>query len=128
MAKFVNLALGLVAMCVVLTASAARAADETVNVTGTWKLEVDLGGQGGSPTFILKQDGEKLTGKYKGQFGEADVIGKLKGNEIEFGFEAQGAKISYTGTVEKDSMKGKCNYADQASGTFTGKKTSDKTE
>jgi len=74
------------------------------------------------PVFTLKQEGEKITGKYKGQFGEADVTGKLKGNEIEFSFEAQGAKITYTGTVDKDTMKGKANYADQASGEWKAKK------
>lgn len=128
MAKLVNLTLGLLLLGACLTTAAARGADEKVDATGTWKMEVDLGGQGGSPTFILKQDGEKLSGKYKGQLGEADLTGKVKGNEIEFSFETQGAKVTYTGTIDKDTVKGKCNYADQASGTFTGKKTSTKTE
>ncbi|HTM54103.1 MAG TPA: hypothetical protein VL175_08745 [Pirellulales bacterium] len=104
--------------------SSAVAADEKVDVTGVWNVEIEIGGQTGMPVFTLKQDGEKITGKYKGQFGEADVTGKLKGNEIEFSFEAQGAKITYTGTVDKDTMKGKANYADQASGEWKAKKKS----
>jgi len=104
--------------------SSAVAADDKVDVTGVWNVEIEIGGQTGMPVFTLKQDGEKITGKYKGQFGDADVTGKLKGNEIEFSFEAQGAKITYTGTVDKDTMKGKANYADQATGEWKAKKKS----
>lgn len=99
-----------------------KAKTDKVDVTGNWAFEVDLGGQQGSPEFTFKQEGEKLTGKYKGQFGEADLTGKVKGAEIEFSFEGQGAKVVYTGTIDKDTMKGKANYADQLTGTFTAKK------
>jgi hypothetical protein len=104
------------------SAGGALAADEKVDVSGVWNVEIEIGGQQGMPVFTFKQDGDKLTGKYKGMFGEADVTGKLKGNEIEFSFETQGAKIVYTGTVDKDTMKGKANYADQATGEWTAKK------
>lgn len=118
-----RIVLGLAVALVAAAASAAPAAEEKIDVTGTWKLEVDLGGNTGSPEFTFKQKGEKLTGRYKGQFGEADVTGTLKGNKIEFSFEVDMGKAVYTGTVEKDgSMKGKVNYGDQLSGTWTGKK------
>lgn len=121
MKAFALLSCALVCWSLVL-GSSAIAADEKVDVTGVWNVEIEIGGQTGMPVFTLKQDGEKITGKYKGQFGDADVTGKLKGNEIEFSFEAQGAKITYTGTVDKDTMKGKANYADQASGEWKAKK------
>jgi hypothetical protein len=121
MKAFALLICALVCWSLVL-ASSAIAADEKVDVTGVWNVEIEIAGQTGMPVFTLKQEGEKITGKYKGQFGEADVTGKIKGNEIEFSFEAQGAKITYTGTVDKDTMKGKANYADQASGEWKGKK------
>lgn len=108
--------------CAFASATVARAADEKVDVTGTWEVQIEIGGQQGMPVFTLKQDSEKLTGKYKGQFGEADVTGKAKGKEVEFSFEAQGAKIIYTGTVDKDTMKGKADYGGQATGEWTGKK------
>ena len=95
-------------------------------MTGTWDVEIEINGQTGTPVFTLKQDGDKLTGKYKGQFGEADVTGTVKGSDVEFAFEAQGAKIVYTGTVEKDTMKGKADYAGQATGEWKAKKKADK--
>jgi hypothetical protein len=123
MPKLANIAFGLMFVCVCVAGAAARGADQKIDVTGTWDVEIELNGAQGAPVFTFKQDGEKLTGKYKGQFGEEDVTGKIKGNEIEFSFTLQGAaKAVYTGTIEKDTMKGKANYADQATGDWTAKR------
>lgn len=92
------------------------------NISGTWDVEIDLGGNSGTPVFTLKQEGEKLTGLYKGQFGEADVIGTVKGDEVEFSFEFDGNKVVYKGKFSKDSMTGEADYAGQATGTWTGKR------
>ena len=122
-----NFTLGLTLVLLSGAPAPARDADAKPDVTGTWNLEVDLGGNTGNPVFTFKQAGEKLTGKYKGQFGEADVTGKIKGNKIEFTFAiADMGKAVYTGTVEKGAMKGKVSYGDQLSGTWTGKKAAEK--
>lgn len=93
-----------------------------IDVTGTWNVEIELGGNSGTPVFTLKQEGEKLTGRYKGQFGEAEVTGKVKGDEVEFSFEVDNNKIVYKGKISKDTMKGEADYAGQATGTWTGKR------
>ncbi len=104
-------------------ASSARAADDDADVSGTWEVTIDIAGQQGTPTFELKQEGEKITGTYKGQFGEKEVTGEIDDGEIELKFEIQdGAIATYTGTVDKDSMKGHANYADQATGEWTAKR------
>ncbi|MBI3836687.1 MAG: hypothetical protein HY288_01970 [Planctomycetia bacterium] len=128
MAKLAYLVLGLALVTAWMATTSARGAEDKIDVTGTWNVEVDLGGQTGAPVFTFKQEGEKVTGKYKGQFGEAEVTGKVKGKEIEFTFEIQGGgKVVYNGTIDKDTMKGKVDYAGQASGTWTGKKEPKKT-
>jgi len=94
-----------------------------VNVTGDWALDVQTDQGGGTPTITFKQDGEKLTGKYVGQLGNADLTGTVKGNAIKFTFtiDAQGqpAPVNYEGTVEKNTMKGKLDIGGMISGTFT---------
>lgn len=109
---------------VVFVSSAITA--QSVNLTGKWVLEVQTDAGSGTPTITLKQDGEKLTGHYSGQLGEADLTGSVQGNSFTFSFsgDAQGQqfKVTYTGTVEKDTMKGTLDLAGMASGTFTGKK------
>ncbi len=111
-----------------VVAFAAVTAAQGVNVTGTWTFTVETGGGSGAPTLTFKQDGEKLTGHYSSQtLGEADLTGTVKGNAIQFTFNAnaQGTEIDvvYAGTVDGGTMKGTVNMAGgQLSGTFTGKK------
>ena len=91
------------------------------DVTGTWNATVDLGGQGGTPTFVLKQDGDKLTGTYSGALGDAPLHGTIKEANIVFDFEVSGAAVHYEGKLDADgkTIKGTCDYGGQASGTFT---------
>lgn len=105
-------------------ATSAFAAD--VNVTGEWTMTVETQAGSGTPTFSLKQEGNAVTGQYKGQLGEAPVTGTVSGNEVtlKYSINAQGADltVTYTGTVEGDTMKGKVSLGDFGDGTFTGKK------
>jgi hypothetical protein len=102
----------------------ALAAD--ANVAGEWDFTVETQAGAGTPHFSLKQDGTNVTGTYKGALGEAPVTGTVKGNELtlKFNANAQGADlaITYTGTVEGDTIKGKVSLGDMGEGTFTGKK------
>ena len=107
-------------------AGAAAASDKT-DISGAWSLQVESSAGSGSPTFTFKQDGEKLTGQYKGLFGEAPLTGTVKENKVDFVIkvEAQGQQmtITYTGTVEKDgSMKGTAQLGDLGSATWTAKR------
>jgi hypothetical protein len=114
-------------VCVTLAFGAALSA-QAVNITGKWAFNVQTDGGGGTPTMTFKQEGEKLTGHYSGQFGEHDFTGTVKGKEVKFSFtmNAQGQDIDavYTGAIEdKDNMKGTVALAGgQLSGTFTAKR------
>ena len=107
-----------------LAGTAVFAAD--VNVTGEWTMTVETQAGAGSPHFSLKQEGTSVTGHYKGQLGEAPVTGTVNGNEVtlKYSVNAQGADltVTYTGTVEGDTMKGKVSLGDFGDGTFTGKR------
>jgi hypothetical protein len=96
------------------------------NVSGNWKLTIETPNGPGTPSLVLKQEGEKLTGTYKGRFGESPLEGTVKGNEIKFTVKvnAQGNElaIEYAGAVEGDTMKGKVKFGEFGEGTFSGKK------
>jgi len=96
------------------------------NITGDWVFTVQTDQGGGTPTITFKQDGEKLTGKYNGQLGAADLTGTIKGNDVKFAFtidvQGQQAPVSYAGTVEKNTMKGTLDIGGMATGTFTATK------
>ena len=99
---------------------------QAVNITGEWAFTVQTDQGGGTPTITFKQDGEKLTGKYNGQLGVADLTGTVKGNDVKFTFTVdvggQQAPVSYAGTVEKNTMKGTLDIGGMVSGTFTATK------
>jgi len=97
------------------------------DVTGKWTFEVTTDAGSGSPTFVFKQTGEKLTGTYTGLFGSAELTGTVKGDDIEFSFEAgtadQKAKIVYKGKIESATkMKGTADLGGLGSGTWSGAK------
>ena len=108
-------------MLAVLTAGA-----QTTNVSGNWKLTLETPNGAASPSLVLKQDGEKLTGTYKGRFGESPLEGTVKGKDIKFTVKvnAQGQEVlvEYAGAVEGDTMKGKVKFGDMGEADFTGKK------
>lgn len=106
--------------------STARPAAQATNVTGEWVFDVQTDQGGGTPTITFKQDGETLTGKYTGQLGSSDLTGTVKGTAIHFTFtidvQGQQAPVTYDGTVEKNTMKGKMDIAGMVNGTFTATK------
>ena len=110
-------------MLTVCFAAIALAAD----ITGNWAGSISVGDNQYNLIYSFKQDGEKLTGHYSGQLGEAELTGSVKGSVITFTFtgDAAGTAIeaTYSGTVEnKDSMKGKVTLGGFGEGTFTGKR------
>jgi hypothetical protein len=119
-------AVGAVVMLMLGLPALRGSAQGTIDVTGKWAFSVETSAGAGAPTFTFKQDGEKLTGHYTGTFGEADLTGTVKGADVTFSFtvDAQGnaLKETYTGTADKDTMKGKVVIEGVGEGTFTGKK------
>ncbi len=119
-------ATGAIVMLVFALSAARGAAQAKVDVTGTWAFNVETAAGSGTPSMTFKQDGEKLTGHYSGQLGESDLTGTVKGAEIAFTFNidagGQAIKATYSGTAEKDTMKGKVVLEGLGEGSFTAKK------
>jgi hypothetical protein len=88
-----------------LTCAVARAADDPPNVAGTWNVSVS--GEAGSAqqTIVLQQDGNKITGTFKGPRQSGPLEGTVDGNNISF-HVATRVPLDYKGTVDGDTMKG----------------------
>jgi hypothetical protein len=125
MAMTVKLKTGLGALFALVALTVAQVAS-AADVTGTWNMAVETGAGSGTPTFVLVQKGETITGSYKGQLGEAAVTGTIKGDDVELDYkiDAQGQSISikYIGKVEGNSMSGKVSLGSFGDGTFKGTK------
>ena len=95
------------------------------DVSGTWDAAVESSLGSGSPTLILKQEADKLSGEYSGALGKAALAGSIKGDEVEFAFkvDAGGEAITvvYKGQVSADGKKivGTVNFGALGDGAFT---------
>src|SRR5271154_2917282 len=96
--------LAMTAFAIVQSASAA-------DVTGTWLMAVETGAGSGSPTFVLVQKGDALSGTYKGQLGEAQVTGTAKGDDVTIEYKVDGPAgslaVKYSGKTDGKTMSGK---------------------
>jgi hypothetical protein len=105
-----------------MIAQVAAAAD----VTGTWIMAVQTGAGSGSPTFVLVQKGDALSGSYKGQLGEAQVTGTVKGDDVTIDYTVDGPAgslaVKYSGKTDGKTMSGKVSLGQLGEGTFTGTK------
>jgi|SoiMethySBSTD1v2_1073268.scaffolds.fasta_scaffold2040495_2 hypothetical protein len=107
-------------------ASLTGVAQAKIDITGKWVFDVVIEGGGGQPTFTLKQEGEKITGHMSSMtFGEVDVTGTLKGQDLTIAFKSDAlgadAEVTYKGKVESnDLIKGTFDIGGLGSGTFTG--------
>ena len=112
----------------VLIAGPAGAQDAPGNLTGTWLFNVTTDAGTGTPTVVLKQQGDTLTGTYSSQvFGEQQIRGTVKDREFRFEFTAsiQGTTltVTYQGTIASaDSLSGQVNLGGMGSGSFTAKR------
>ncbi len=88
------------------------------DISGTWDFSVNLEGgpQNITMTFVLKQEGEKLTGAPASGSGETKLTGTVKGNKVAFNVEGKNRsgepyKYPYTGTIESPTkMTGACEF------------------
>jgi hypothetical protein len=116
---------------VLFTAVAALvpAVASAANVSGTWKLDVDVGGQAVPVTCSLTQTGAALTGTCNRSDGgekPAQVTGSVDGSTAKFAYDVQfqdmPLHIAYTATQVSDTaMTGSLDVAGQT-GSFKGAK------
>lgn len=114
--------LSLVFCLALIFGTATVAWSEDVNLTGTWKMTVGSGTDGGPATFVLTQDGKVLTGTYKGRFGESPVNGSVEGANFKILFKAGGSSSVYKGVVEGGQMAGEATFGGMTTMAFTGVK------
>lgn len=107
-----------------LPAAALTVSAQSTNVSGNWGVTLKTPDGPTKASLVLKQEGEKLTGAYKGQFGESPLEGAVKGNEIKFTVKvkAQGQEflLEYVGAIEDGMMKGKVKLGNMGEADFSG--------
>ena len=83
--------------------SLAVAAD--ASVAGAWNIKVSGAAGTADQKIDLKQDGNKISGTFKGPRQSGTIEGTVDGNNINFRVKAR-VPLDYVGTVDGDTMKG----------------------
>lgn len=98
------------------------------DVSGEWEITSE-GRQGPrTQTIKIEQDGEKITVTMEGRMGEATGEGTIKDNKIEWKITRtmrdMEMTITYTGTVDGDTMSGEMEMSmgDRGPSEWTAKK------
>jgi len=103
----------LILMFILMTNAMFPAITMAIDVTGTWKAEIETQVGKFKYTYIFKQEGTVITGKIlsemEGEKNETVVLeGKLNGDIIEFTemmkFQDMDLKINYKGKVTGDEI------------------------
>ena len=96
---------------------------------GTWTAAIDTQVGVQNYTFTFKVEGEKLTGKAKSAFANAETElteGVVKGDDISFVenlvYEGMPLKITYKGKISGEEIKFTRNVADIADEPFVAKR------
>jgi hypothetical protein len=97
--------LGMTAAAVLVACLAVAAQTTAANVSGTWNFKVSGDAGSADQTMVMKQDGNRITGTFKGPRQSGSIDGTVDGNNIKFHVTAR-AELDYTGTVDGESMKG----------------------
>jgi hypothetical protein len=86
------------------------------DVTGTWDLTIHYPPPDGDylATYVLKQDGEKISGTYHGLHGPAEVTGTVTSNDVTLV-----VTVHVLGPITA-RFSGKLTSATKMSGTVTG--------
>lgn len=97
---------------------------------GTWTAAIDTQVGVQNYTFTFKVEGEKLTGKAKSAFANAETElteGVVKGDDISFVenlvYEGMPLKIIYKGKISGDEIKFTRNVAEIADEPFVAKRS-----
>jgi hypothetical protein len=96
---------GMFAVLCSIALAAVVVAATPADVSGTWTVSVSGDAGSADQTIMLKQEGGKITGTFKGPRQSGTLEGTVDGNNIKFHVNTR-VPFDYTGTVDGDSMKG----------------------
>jgi len=108
---------------VVLSTGAMVAPLAAQDLAGHWIINVDLDAGSGEVSFVFAVEDGKITGTYAGAFGEAELMGTIEGNVVNFTFDAADAgTATYSGVIDGNTITGECEYGLAGAGIFEGTK------
>ena len=96
------------------------------DLSGSWEITLNFLMGEARHSVDLVQEGDELKGRYRSQFGEQEVRGRVRGSEVEMrvGIHYQhcGATYGFRGKVEGDVIQGEVDLGEYWTGRWKGRK------
>ncbi|MEZ5398602.1 MAG: hypothetical protein R2729_02970 [Bryobacteraceae bacterium] len=97
------------------------------DVSGKWVAKMETPNGSVEQTYILKANGDKLTGSVKSARGESEIQdGRVSGYEVSFvvvrNFNGNEFKMNYSGKLDGDSLKLKIQMGERGEREVTAKR------
>ena len=106
----------LIVLLLGLSLGPAGAGTGATDISGTWIFSISRDGVAKTVdvTFVIKQEGEKLSGTYSGPIGEYPITGTVKENMVAMSYEVTNKStmtVKLNGTIESPTrMTGTVEY------------------
>ncbi len=92
--------------------------------SGEWEIDVDFIGARARHGAHLSQAGSAISGRYRSQYGEYEVGGRVVGEDIDMSVDIQyqgvGATYRFTGKASGDRIQGEVDLGEYWKGRWSG--------
>lgn len=74
----------------------------TFDLSGKWRLTLEMEVGRATPLLELTEKSGKLTGTYTGRYGESPVAGTVEGTKVAFTVAMQTTALEFRGDIKED--------------------------
>lgn len=93
---------------------------QQTDLTGKWRMSLDMEMGRATPLLELQQNEGKLTGTYKGRYGSSPVSGDIDGRTFKFGVAMETMTLQFRGEVLEDgTLKGTADFGEMGAARWT---------
>jgi len=90
------------------------------DLTGTWRLTIEMEVGRATPMLELAQNEGRLSGTYTGRYGSSPVTGEVDGRAVKFSVAMETTTLTFAGQVQDDgTMAGTGDFGEMGTVTWT---------
>jgi hypothetical protein len=101
----------------------AASAQQTVDLTGRWRMAIEMEVGRATPLLELTQKASTLSGTYTGRYGASPVEGTLEGRRVSFTVALETTSLAFQGEVKEDgTLAGTATFGELGDVKWTAKR------
>ena len=103
-----------------LTTRATYTRTHQTDLSGKWRMSLDMEMGRATPLLELRQNEGKLSGTYTGRYGSSPVSGEVDGRTLKFGVAMETTTLQFRGEVQDDgTLKGTADFGEMGAAKWT---------